>query len=123
MLPIKLKFTVWIDTAMPGPFGKCSIIKKNYEWEKLYLESQKTYALFFCPKLYIPFRSSRNGRKISYRYANQYEITPHSIQSCRYRFGLAIGMVYFGTGQYRPFVSGLPLYIYLLIYMFIHQNL
>ena len=48
MLPIKLKFTVWIDTAMPGPFGKCSIIKKNYEWEKLYLESQKTYALSFA---------------------------------------------------------------------------
>ena len=39
------------------------------------------------------------------------------------RFGLAIGMVYFGTGQYRRFVSGLTLYIYLLIYMFIHQNL
>ena len=42
-------------------------------------------------------------------------------QSCRYRFtghsGLAIGMVYFGTGQYRRFVSGLPLYIY--IYLFI----
>ena len=27
------------------------------------------------------------------------------------RFGLAIGMVYFGTGQYWRLISGLPLYI------------
>ena len=27
-------------------------------------------------ELYIPFRSGRNGRKISYRYANRYETTP-----------------------------------------------
>jgi hypothetical protein len=44
-------------------------------------------------------------------------------QSCRYRSGLTIGMIYFNIGQYRRFVSGLPLYIYLLIYIFIHQNL
>ena len=51
-------------------------------------------------------------------------------QSCIYcfgtRFGLAIGIKYFGTGQYRRSVSGLPLiyiYINLLIYMFIDQNL
>jgi hypothetical protein len=35
------------------------------------------------------------------------------------RFGLAIGMVYFGTGQYRRFVSGLPLYIYIFIYIYL----
>jgi hypothetical protein len=30
------------------------------------------------------------------------------------RFGLAIGMEYFGTGQYRRSVSGLPqIYIYI----------
>jgi hypothetical protein len=44
-------------------------------------------------------------------------------QSCRYRSGLTIGMVYFDIDQYRRFISGLPLYIYLLIYIFIHQNL
>ena len=37
------------------------------------------------------------------------------------RFGLAIGMRYFGTGQYRRSVSGLPqIYIYILIYYSIH---
>ena len=34
--------------------------------------------LEFGPKLYIRFRSGQNGRKISYRYANRYEITPYS---------------------------------------------
>ena len=29
-------------------------------------------------QLYIPFRSGRNGRNISYRYANRYETTPYS---------------------------------------------
>ena len=38
-------------------------------------------------------------------------------QCCKIRFGLAIGMVYFGTGQYRRFVSDL-LYIYIYIYIF-----
>ena len=31
-----------------------------------------------CPVLYNPFRSGRNGRKISYRYANRYESPPCS---------------------------------------------
>ena len=55
-------------------------------------------------------------------------------QSCIFRFGtrfgLAIGMEYFGTGQYRRSVSGLPQkYIYIYIYIdlplctFIYQNL
>ncbi len=40
------------------------------------------------------------------------------------RFGLTIGMVYFSNGQYRRFVLGFTaIYIYLFIYMFIHQNL
>ena len=33
---------------------------------------------WFRSKLYIPFRFGRNGRKILYRYANRYKITPHS---------------------------------------------
>ena len=53
-------------------------------------------------------------------------------QNCIYRFGarfgLAIGIKYFSTDQYQRSVSGLPLiyiyiYINLLIYMFIDQNL
>ena len=44
------------------------------------------------------------------------------------RFGLAIIMGYFGTDQYRRSVSDLPqiyiyIYIDLLLYVFIHQNL
>ena len=53
-------------------------------------------------------------------------------QSCKYRFstrfGLVIGMRYFDTGQYRRSVWDLPqiyiyIYIDLLLYIFIHQNL
>ena len=72
MLPIKLKFTVWIDTAMPGPFGKCSIIKKNYEWEKLYLEGQKTYALFFCHLLIIIIKQKKKHQTDPTRNPNLY---------------------------------------------------
>jgi hypothetical protein len=47
-------------------------------------------------------------------------------QSCKYhfggRFGLAIGMKYFGTSQYRHSVSGLPL-IYIYIYIYINNLL
>jgi hypothetical protein len=42
------------------------------------------------PELYIPFRSGRNGRKISYRYANRYETTPS------FHLGLNFGV-------FRPF--------------------
>ena len=46
----------------------------------------------------------------------------HFIQSCEYhfgfRFGLAIGMEYFGTSQYQCSVSGLlQIYIYIYIYI------
>jgi hypothetical protein len=56
------------------------------------------------PKLYIPFRSGLNRRKISYRYANRYEVTPHStsdqILGVSMRFGSfrpvwAFRLVYF----------------------------
>jgi hypothetical protein len=73
---------------------------------KDFRENKFFFSVFGC----IPENSPKN-------------ILQYLIQSCRYHFGLGIGMVYFGTGQYRRFVSGLPLYIYLLIYMFIHQNL
>ena len=54
----------------------------------------------------------------------QYKIYFSSYQSCIYRFGirfgLAIGMGYFGTGQYQCSVSGLPqIYIYIYIYIYI----
>ena len=34
-------------------------------------------SLALQPKLLIPFRSDRNGRNISYRYANRYEVISH----------------------------------------------
>ena len=60
------------------------------------------------------------------------QINSNLDQSCIYhfstRFGLAIGIGYFGIGQYWRSVSGLPqiyiyIYIDLLLYTFIHQNL
>ena len=55
----------------------------------------------------------------------QYKIYFSSYQSCIYRFGIHFGLTirmgYFGTGQYRCSVSGLPqIYIYILIYSSIH---
>jgi hypothetical protein len=51
----------------------------------------------------------------------------HYNQSCRYcfgaRFGLAIGMVYFGTDQYRRFVLGLPLYIFTYLYVYSSKSI
>ena len=57
--------------------------------------------IMFISMLYIPFRSGRNGRKISYRHANRYVAPPCStsakISACFSRFcrNTFLGFVFF----------------------------
>ena len=50
--------------------------------------------------LYIPFRSGRNGRKISYRHANRYEAPPCSTSA-------KISACFDGFGLFQPVSAGI----------------
>jgi hypothetical protein len=96
--------------------------------EEVVVEIQSFFKMFLALFSAVFFLLIIN-KNIYYYYKKNIDITISYItynHSCIFhfggRFGLDIGMVYFGTGQYRRFVSGLPLYIYIFTYLYVYSS-